>query len=191
MPHYNYADTGAYFVTICAHDRKCLFGSINAETMQPNQAGEMLEEWWIELSKKFPEIGLDEYVVMPNHFHGIVIIGEELAEDLRGRRSERDEKGRPHRGAPTLGAILGWFKAMTTNAYIQGIKERDWPPFSQKLWQRSYYDRVIRNDDELSLIRQYIISNPAKWELDHENPGFIPKKRKTATELDMILKGEG
>jgi len=74
--------------------------------------------------------------------------------------------GHPHGGAPTLGGMIDWFKTMTTNAYINGVKHSNWPSFPGRLWQRNYYDRVIRNDLELSETREYILSNPANWAND-------------------------
>ena len=135
--HYDYAKRGAYFVTICAHNNLCLFGSIEAEEMRLNDAGRMIEGWFIELQSKFPLVDIDTHVIMPNHKHGIVII-------------EIEGNGRPHRGAPTLETILDWFKTMTTNAYIRGVKSRGWPPLHKRSWQRSYFDRIVRNEAELN-----------------------------------------
>jgi hypothetical protein len=73
-------------------------------------------------------------------------------------------------GTPTLGEIIGGFKSITTNAYIRGVKQQGWPPFPLKLWHRNYYEHVIRNENDLNLIREYIFYNPAKWQEDHDNP---------------------
>ncbi len=78
--------------------------------------------------------------------------------------------GRPHGAAPTLGDVMDWFKTMTTNAYIRGVKEHAWPSFPGRLWQRNYYERIIRDEREWGLARKYIFENPLKWDLDRENP---------------------
>ena len=103
---YDYSQAGAYFVTICAQGRACLFGEIMREEMHPSVAGRMVERWWLELNRKYPTVQTDEYRVMPNHFHSIVLI------------TAADDAG----VAPTLGAVMDWFKTMTTNEYIRGVK---------------------------------------------------------------------
>lgn len=118
---------------------------------------------------KFPSVRTDEYIIMPNHFHGIVNI---VGAVLRGRPTPDNNKasGQSHRVAPTLGDIVNWFKTMTTNQYIRGIKQNGWPAFVGKLWQRNYYEHIIRNEKELNHIRQYIAENPLNWRTDEENP---------------------
>jgi len=172
---YDYATPGAYFVTLCVQNRECLLGEIRAAgEMRLNEAGRMIEKWWLELNHKFPNVDTDEYVVMPNHFHGVVVIvapddnaGVDLGgADLRvGPGPGRDA----HVGA-SLPTVIQWFKTMTTNEYIRGVKTLGWTPFSGKLWQRNYYEHIIRNDDDLRRVRQYLINNPARWALDQANP---------------------
>ena len=167
---YDYALVGAYFVTVGLQGRGCLLGEITDEELRLNDAGRMVEQWWAELASKFPSMETDEYVVMPNHFHGIVLLGARYpsANALLSRA------GHPHRGAPTsgptLGAIMDWFKTMTTNAYIRGVKQQDWAPFQGRLWQRDYYEHIVRNDNDLDRIRRYIAGNPSRWASDPENP---------------------
>ena len=138
---------------------------MNGEMML-NDAGRMVWQWWDELNNKFPTIETDAAIVMPNHFHGIIAI---VGVALCGRP---DNVNRDKEGHPTLGDIMDWFKTMTTNGYITGVKQNDWPPFPGRLWQRNYYERVIRNDDELCDTREYIANNPATWAEDEENPAF-------------------
>ncbi|MSQ17392.1 MAG: hypothetical protein EXR54_07490 [Dehalococcoidia bacterium] len=124
----------------------------------------------------------DEYCVMPNHFHGIVTIVEpdqssHVGADLRvcpGLPPPQDA----HAGA-SLPQIMQWFKTMSANDYIRGVGQQGWAPFPGKLWQRNYYEHVIRDDAELSRVREYIASNPAKWYLDAENPqaGTLGRQR--------------
>ena len=131
-------------------------------------AGTMIETWWCELAKKFSLVRADVHVVMPNHFHGIIYVGAALC-GRPGLGNARERKGRPHRVAPTLGDIVGWFKTMTTNQYIRGVKTESWPPFPGRLWQRNYYEHIIRDEDELNYYRAYIADNPANWRTDEEN----------------------
>ncbi|MCM2357145.1 MAG: transposase [Geobacteraceae bacterium] len=189
---YDYSAIGAYFVTVCAQGRECLFGGVVGGAVVSNEAGRMVAEWWAKLPDKFPGVELDEFIIMPNHFHAIVAIvgappcgcpplspcgclnsntkpGRPHGAEKRGQ-SRGAEEGRPHGAAPTLGDMIDWFKTMTTNAYIRGVKQSVWPPFPGRLWQRNYYERVIRNENELAGIREYIQGNPLRWEDDEENP---------------------
>ena len=131
---YDYSQEGWYFITICTQDRRCMFGQIIGDRMQLNDAGVMIESWWKKLTGKFPIVRTDEYVVMLNHFHGIVNVGAVPC----GRPSIHNESRQPRGVAPTLADIVHWFKTMTTNQYIRGVKRGDWPTFHKKLWQRNY-----------------------------------------------------
>ncbi len=168
-----------------------------------NDAGRMIERWWFELNHKFSTVETDEFVIMPNHFHGIVVIpdvpvGADLrvgpvtdlrvgpVTDLRvGPDSEGAHAGAPlrgsggvgvstvktgaHAGAP-LPTVIQWFETMTTNEYMRRIKTLGWIPFHRRLWQRNYYEHIVRDEESLDRIRQYILNNPARWEFDRENP---------------------
>ena len=162
LKNYDYSQPGAYFVTICTQNRSCLFGEINEGELLLADPGRMIAMWWLELSSKFPTASLDSYVVMPNHIHGIICTDNEM-DSITGQGA--------HAGAP-LPTVIQWFKTMTTNAYIRGVKSGSFPPFEGKLWQRNYYEHVIRNERELKSIRLYISQNPAKWHLDRENPSL-------------------
>ena len=164
LKEYDYSQAGAYFVTMCTKGRECLFGEIGDGAMRLNDAGQMVDKWWVELTNKFPCVGKDEYVVMPNHLHGIVMI---VGADLRVRST----KG-AHTGAP-LPKIVQWFKTMVTNGYIRGVKQYDWAPFPGKLWQRGYHEHIIRDEKSLNNIRRYIQTNPLMWAHDAENPNRI------------------
>ena len=189
LPFYDYAQAGAYFITVCTQNRECLFGEIVDEEMRLNDSGRMVEEWWKGLKKKFSSLEMDGFVVRPNHFHGILVIVRSPVITTNvgaAPRGRPDKEGHPHRGAPTLGDIIGWFKTMTTNEYTRGVKNLDWPIFPGKLWQRNYYEHVIRDEEELNKIREYIILNPKKWELDRENPSVIGQTKETQ-EIEIIL----
>ncbi|MDQ7074794.1 MAG: transposase [Gammaproteobacteria bacterium] len=149
LKKFDYSQRGAYFITLCVQNRACLLGDIGRDMMVVNCAGEMLERWWCEMEHKFPSIILGEYVVMPNHFHAIIrIVSSEVP-----------------RQAP-LSKMVQWFKTMSTNAYIRGVKEQGWPVFDGSLWQRNYYEHVIRDERSYDAISAYIQTNPVKWQQD-------------------------
>lgn len=175
LPGYDYSQNGAYFITICTQNRECLFGEIQKPvgadpcvrppnrlySLSPklNDTGKMIDKWWIKLKNNFPHIELDEYVIMPNHLHGIIFINDDQL---------RKEKGRTHGAAPT-GRMVQWFKTMTTNEYIRRVKNGHWKPFPGRLWQRDYYEHIIRNEESLEKIREYIVNNPMNWDQDEMN----------------------
>jgi putative transposase len=175
LSDYDYSQEGAYFVTVCVQNRESLLGGILNGEMRLNQPGFAVEKWWKELERKFPSVKIDEYfVVMPNHFHGIVWVPEEEPRFRTNPVTISENSPMPvaqggHAGPP-LQRIVQWFKTMTTNNYIHGVKEHGWQPFKGILWQRSFYEQVIRNDEALNRIREYIQTNPQRWDLDRENP---------------------
>jgi predicted nucleic acid-binding protein len=167
---YDYSQNGAYFVTICCQNKASLFGEIINGEVRLNDAGKMVERWWHELANKFPTIELDEFITMPNHFHGIiVIVGADLrvCPDTNQQSTEGKEKQGEHVGSPlqraALGEIVQWFKTMTTNEYIRGVREKNWESFYKRLWQRNYYEHIIRDAESLDSTRLYIQTNPAQW----------------------------
>lgn len=133
-----------------------IFGEIKNGRMNFNEAGIMVEKWWNELTNKYPQLKLDEYQIMPNHLHGIINVQNVGA----------DPRVCPKK---TLGQIIQWFKTMSTNEYIRGVRNNNWEPFPKHLWQRNYFERIIRNEEELFSIRNYIKSNPKNWGHDIEN----------------------
>ena len=178
---YDYSTAGFYFVTFCVQGRACLLGEITNGKVVLNDAGRMVEKIWMELPQRFPNVVMDTLVVMPNHFHGIVIL-DDHPNKMINRRGEscirpmnHDEPG-DHKDRPygtldgSVGRIVQAFKSLSTNAYILGVNHQNWPPFPGKLWQRNYYERIIRNEEELLKTRQYIHDNPLQWETDNENP---------------------
>ena len=177
---YDYSWQGAYYVTICTQNRECLFGNIQHNEMVLNQAGEMICKTWNDLSIKYPNIGIDEFIIMPNHVHGIIcIVGAPLVGALSlespmgvaDRAGTRPNKRAGTRPAPTtLGNVVGIFKSISTHQYAINVNANNWTPFPGKLWQRNYYDHIIRNDNELNRIREYIFNNPLQWDDDENNP---------------------
>ncbi len=163
---YDYSQAGAYFVTICAQNRARLFGEIVNGEMQLNDAGAMIGRWWNELANKFPTFESDAFVVMPNHIHCIVVITD-VGQGQPHRAAPTDPPTAPTR--PTLGDMMDWFKTMTTNEYIRGVKQLGWQPFDKRVFQRNYYEHIIRNERALNAIREYIQNNPANWAEDMDN----------------------
>lgn len=167
---YDYASRGAYFVTVCTQDRKCAFGKIMENQMILNDLGIVVDDSWQWLTKQYPYIHLGEWTVMPNHLHGIIFIADCRGGSRTAHGGAETAHGGASRGAPTekikpLGQLIGVFKTISTKQ-INGIRRTPGMP----LWQRNYYEHIIRNEDELGRIRQYILDNPKQWALDTENP---------------------
>ena len=176
---YDYSEPGAYFVTICTQDRVCLLGEVVDGEVRLSDAGRVVQAAWNELSNRYPGVEIDAFMVMPNHIHGIILLVESVPGVGAGLRACPDPDqtskriGQPQGVAPTrlsLSDVMHRFKTMTTKRYADGVNGRGWQPFHGRLWQRNYYEHVIRNDSELDKIRKYITTNPLKWALDRENP---------------------
>jgi putative transposase len=153
LDQYDYSQPGAYFVTVCAHDRMCLFGKIEQAEMRLSAIGEIVAACWQEVPQHFAVL-LDEWVVMPNHLHAIVLMRDDI-HDLRPTAS--------------LGLIIGTFKSAATKRVKEALRQ------GSPLWQRSFYEHVVRNDADLRRIRQYITDNPLRWAEDSENPDVIAR----------------
>jgi len=170
---YDYSQAGAYFVTIVTQGRECLFGEIIDGVLRLNEAGQMVEAAWTALPQRFPGIECDAHVVMPNHMHGVIGVGATLVVAPNTVLTTHPVAAPNRAGtspAPTLGDMVGSFKSITTDAYIQGVHHRGWLPFDQRVWQRNYYEHIIRSEIELNAIRQYVIDNPTYWGQDRDNP---------------------
>lgn len=163
---YDYSQNGAYFVSICTKNRECLFGEIEKGEMRLNDAGQIVFEEWMKTAEIRSNIELDACVVMPNHIHGIIVI--------EGRGTARRAPTVERFGQPVPGSIPTVIRSFKS-AVTKRINEMRQTPALQ-LWQRNYYEHIIRNDDDLSRIRQYIIDNPTRWDMDRENPkaGYAP-----------------
>ena len=164
---FDYSQPGAYFITICTKDRICLFGEIQDDTMILNAAGRMVERWLLKVPSKFPVFQDDALIIMPNHLHCV------LFNKPNDNTPQLDHKIEAN---PSLSDVIQWLKTMTTNEYIRGVKDLQWNPFRRQLWQRSFYDHVIRNEEELAAFRAYIDQNPLKWSLDKENPDNLTSR---------------
>ena len=163
---WDYAHPAAYFVTICTHQRQCLLGTVVDGEVHLSAAGEIVRACWDAIPAHFPHVVLDKVIVMPNHVHGIILICEYPAVGAQHAAPLRQDSERePHVGAGSLGAIVRSFKSAATKAINEHRGTRGLP-----VWQRSYYERIIRNDRELAATRDYIAANPYCWADDPENP---------------------
>lgn len=190
---YDYSKKGLYFITCCCQNREHFFGEIVDGEMILNDAGKMIEREWLSLTDRFIHIYLHEFVIMPNHFHGIMeVVGATLVvaqdpQEIQTLDSLRIiERGQPQgiaptdtqtdtstdtptidpTKAPTIGDIISAFKSITTVRYIEGVKTYNWQRFNKKLWQRNYYEHIIRDEIALNNIANYIIENPKRWNDD-------------------------
>jgi putative transposase len=183
---FDYSTEGAYFVTICTRNRECLLGDVMEGKMRLNELGRMVQTVWDGLPERFPTVELDALVVMPNHVHGILLVGAALAPPKRRKAGAglALPVGGAASSAPTgpasittLGNVLRAFKSISAIS-VNRLLSRS----GQPLWQRNYYEHVIRDEESLNRLREYIATNPLRWELDRENPG-----RKGEDEFDRWL----
>ena len=156
-------------MTICTQNRMCIFGDIVNGEMRVNDIGRVAQLLWDEIPAHFPEVETDAWVVMPNHVHGVLVI-------TRGGATHASPLHAPS-GPPkrSLGAIVGSYKSAVSK-HINLSRRTPGAP----VWQRNYYDHVIRNDADLNRIREYIAGNPARWHEDRENPAREPPDRESA-----------
>jgi REP element-mobilizing transposase RayT len=173
LPAYDYAQPGTYFVTICTQNRECVFGEIVQGQMVLNARGQMVESFWRQLPQHYPRVEVGAFVVMPNHVHGIIVLvgaGPCACPEHPGR--PRVDSGQSQGIAPTMSLpdVVHRFKSLTTAKYRRGVLVDGWQPFLGRLWQRNYYEHIIRDEEELNRVRQYIADNPARWQQDPENP---------------------
>jgi len=186
---YDYSQNGAYFITLCAQDRRPIFGKIVNGEMQLSPFGVIVRDEWLKTSEMRKNIEMDEFVVMPNHFHGIIVIDDgDIRRDAMHRVQDKEESTgtqdfstgtlqRAPTSAPTverfgkptsntIPTIIRGFKAAVTkqintiqiNSGVYNMPER--------IWQKNYYEHVIRNEISLNKIREYIMSNPLNWKED-------------------------
>jgi putative transposase len=166
---YDYAQSGAYFITICTRQREYLFGEIVTGEMRLNPLGAIVEAEWIQTGVARPYLILDEFVVMPNHFHAILFITDDPVGGRRASPLQTNVPNQPYTpNKPVSGSlptIIGAFKSAVTKRINQ---HRDTP--NAPVWQRSYHDHIIRSEKILNATREYILYNPACWDADAENP---------------------
>ncbi len=157
---YDYSQAGAYFVTICTHRRTCLFGDLAQGVVRLNEVGIIAQQTWDELPVHYPHVSLDAFVVMPNHVHGIILLTDDPV-----------VVGAGFKPAPTkLHAVPEIVRAFK-NFSARAINDRQGSP-GASVWQRNYYEHVVRDENDLSRIRQYIANNPVCWAEDDNNPAM-------------------
>jgi len=196
---FDYSSPGAYFVTICCQNRNRFFDFPPAKAM--------VENVWRDISKKFINAEIDIFVVMPDHFHGILIlkpnitypvgealvasrktnehgtysnenrnsVGEALVASRGVANRDLPETGKREGTSPSptgnrkiagLTEIIGAFKSITTWKYSLGVNNDGWPKYYKKIWQRSFYDHIIRNETDLAVLRDYILNNPMELSIE-------------------------
>ena len=181
LKDYDCSQDGAYFVTVCVKDHACLFGYVGEREMNLNEYGQLVMKCWETIPGHFPHVRTDEFIIMPNHVHGIVFVN-----NCRGEVSSPDsiiikstqQGGEPSGGAGTsegveapplrkitLGRIVAYFKYQTAKQINQNRNTPGTP-----VWQRNYYEHIIRDEKELQAIREYIRYNPLNWDEDEEKP---------------------
>jgi len=189
---YDYSQPGIYFITLCTYNRECLFGEILNGEMRLNEFGKIANQCWLEIPNHFPQTQLDEYIIMPDHIHGIIVLNDFVGVQNVGAKivgakivgtknvgaknfsplpmptpeptplpmPTREQNITPFRSpSKTIGSIIRGFKIGVTKWFRQNTD-------IYVVWQRNFYEHIIRNEDELNRIRQYIIDNPKKWKTD-------------------------
>lgn len=165
LPGFDYSRVGMYFVTICATQRHCIFGQIHGNDTVLSRIGEIVRTCWIEISQHFPNVNIETYVVMPNHIHGILTIHSKLPDANRQDKltGATELFGRP--SPKSIPTIIRSFKAAASKcARESGLA------VSGSIWQRGYFEHVLRNTREYVEVTNYILQNPARWADDEENP---------------------
>ncbi len=199
---YDYSQAGLYFITICTHQRKCVFGKIENDEMVLNDFGIVANDQWIKLADRYPNFELDVFQIMPNHMHGIINVGagftpapianpkdttgqpqgiapttpNENSQNTIGQpqgiaptttdENSMNTTGQPQGIAPTVCDIIGAYKSLVANECLEIFKNKYPNIFMGKLWQRNYYEHIIRNEKSYKRISQYIINNPGNWNGD-------------------------
>ncbi len=173
LKEYDYSQAGAYFITLCTQNGASLFGNVVGGEMHHSEAGKMVVSVWNEIRIFYPGLDIDAFVVMPNHLHGILILAVATA-------TGEKKQGAKDCGDLSLGAVVGRFKTLTMKRYVDGVQQSGWPRFHGRLWQRNYYEHVIRDEASLDHIRQYIVENPSRWSFDRENPESVSPESEDA-----------
>lgn len=181
---YDYSQPGAYFVTMCTQSRECLFGEIANDEVMLNEYGKVVEEEWLKTPRMRTRVELDEFVVMPNHLHAIMMIQEGAATMSMVVGAHSMPTVGAHSSAPlrrmpqSLGSLIAGFKSAVTKR-INILRMSPGVP----VWQRNYYEHIVRDEDDMNRIREYIVNNPVRWADDENNPATIARQRASTTIL--------
>lgn len=179
----DYAQPGAYFVTICTKHRECVLGNVAGGRIALTRIGEIVRRCWCELPRRFPHLDLDAFVIMPNHLRGIVVLtgrGEASAVVPHAAMCPEAEASPLRRACGTrpdsLASAIQAFKASSTRR----VNRVDGTP-GASLWQRNYYEHIVRSEKSLDAIRRYVEANPANWSSDPDNPANLPAEDQEET----------
>lgn len=164
---YDYSQAGLYFITICVQGRKCLFGIIENDEMVLNEFGMIAYQQWQKLPERFTNMELDVFQIMPNHMHGIIMLTEFVGAGFTPVQNDADETRAGASPAPakpkTVGDIVGAYKSLVANDCLEIFKQKNPGEISGKLWQRNFYEHIIRDEQSYHRISEYIINNPNNW----------------------------
>ncbi|MBS1258552.1 MAG: hypothetical protein MAG551_01611 [Candidatus Scalindua arabica] len=163
---YDYSQHGMYFVTVCTNNHHFLFGHIAEERMTLNNAGRFANKCWLEIPEHFPHVALDEFIIMPNHIHGIICIDTMNNVGVQNLEPLHKQNKYQQIIPKSIGSIIRGFKIGVTKWFRKNTNIHN-------VWQRNYYEHIVRNEKELVRIMEYIMYNPLKWMLDRENPDRI------------------
>lgn len=161
---YDYSQAGLYFITICVHNRQCLFGEIVNDEMILNDFGNIAHHHWEKLSERFQNFELDVFQIVPNHMHGIIFLTNPVGAGFTP--APNPNKGATERVAPTVADIFGTYKSLVSNECLEIFKQKFPGDYMGKLWQRNYHDHIIRDEQSYHRIANYIIKNPQNWKND-------------------------
>ena len=167
LKNYDYSHNGYYFVTICTKNHEHFFGEVENVTMQLNEFGKIAKKCWLEIPEHFPDIILDEFIIMPNHVHGIIIIEN----NNTGNKNFCSLQEIPWQTtlSKSLSSIIRGFKiGVTKCARRSNTGNKNFCSLPERIWQKSFYDHIVRNEKSLFYIREYIQNNPVKWLLEKE-----------------------
>ncbi|XGV96356.1 MAG: transposase [Leptolyngbya sp. BL-A-14] len=180
LPGYDYSSSGAYFITICTHQRACLFGAVVDGEMQLNECGQIVRSYWLKLPNHHSHLHLDKFVIMPNHVHGILVLTDNpvgAGFDVKATSHSNQSLAKP---APTnasahmkrhgIPEIIRGFTTFSARCINQHRKMIGVP-----VWPRNYYEHIVRNDESLRRLRQYIHNNPLSWQEDQLHPAVSSK----------------
>ena len=167
LKDYDYSKAGGYFLTICTYNKLCILGDVIVGNMILNQFGKTVEAEWLKTFDIRKNLTPDAFIIMPNHFHGIIVIDEDCRGTLQ-RAPTHDRFGKPV--SNSIPTIIRLFKASVTKR-INNMRGTPGMP----VWQRNYYEHILRDEKDLQKIRDYIAHNPLKWDLDVENPKNISR----------------
>lgn len=182
LKNYDYSLSGFYFVTICINQRICLLSEIIDDKVVLSDVGMMVKRNYLDLEKRFANIKCDRYIIMPNHIHciieikncddavGVVPCANPISRQPQGIATT--DKSRDQKNA-SLADVVGVFKSISTVEYIKNVSKNNWQKFDKRLWQRNYYEHVIRSEESYIKIAEYIENNPINWATDELNPDFM------------------